>query len=170
MLERVATDRTAKQDREDAREWVSRLIASIPQDAGVSYSAMARSLTINHQRVSKMADVNYPTVNVTVADVVCLPPVARVVIVRALAELCGCTLVANPDMDSPNEDLRMIADAHRETAETIALALASCADGRVSVDEAVAIKREAKQGMAALARIYEWAKRTIDSRGTVLAR
>jgi hypothetical protein len=169
MLERVATDRTVRHDREDARAQVSRLVASIPQ-VGVSYTAMAQCLGINHQRVSKMADVNYPTVNMTIADAVCLPPLARIVVARALAKLCGCTLVADIDVDTADADMRAIADAHRESAEAISAAMMAIADGKATADEARAVEREVEQAIVSLYRMLSVARQWVASRGKVFAR
>ncbi|MBK8173158.1 MAG: hypothetical protein IPK60_22885 [Sandaracinaceae bacterium] len=142
MLERVATNQTIKQVREGARVIASRIVASIPSLAGVSYTAIGESLGINHQRASKMADPQYASVNITVADVLCIPPLARAVVVRALAHESGGEFIPWPDTNETNRDLRLIASLQRESSEVVATLLDACANGHVSVSEAAAIRKE----------------------------
>lgn len=167
MLSNQHTDRTVKDDREHARVMASRLVSSC-SGVGVSLEAIANSLGVSRSRVQKFADPLSHNANVSFADIVCMPPLARLVFAQALAESCGCALTTLPaEVETVNE-LQLVAEAQKETSDVVSVALKSFADGHASVQDATLLEHEATEGINVLLRVVRFARDVIAQRGRVL--
>ena len=168
MLSSPRSDHTVTSNRVDARTRVSRILGRSMRDAGISASTVAHSIGVSPRRVCCLADPANAQINLTVADLVCMPFIVRVPVAQFVAKSIGCVLVAAPENDGKDIDLRAIADLQRETAEAVTRTLNAFADGNLDADEALALEREAIEAQRELGRVIVACRDAVVNRGRAL--
>lgn len=99
-------------------------------------------------------------------EILGLPPVALRVIVEALADQIGCTVVENAKGSDTECDYRSLADTAKACGDTVSAFSSALADRHIDPKEAESIVFEAKRAIGCLHQIVERAKHAFVQRGS----
>lgn len=146
-----AAGTTARVRREQRRAALSRSLRDALDAAGCSHTEAGALVGVDRSTVDRWADA-HDVLSISVADLAALPlSVRRALVGEVTPELA---LVELPSVGADlGCDLAHATEAHRESAEAVAVALAAVADGHVSADEGARLVAECDQAISALLRL-----------------
>ncbi|MEM9067148.1 MAG: phage regulatory CII family protein [Myxococcota bacterium] len=152
--------RSPEEDRAARKREASRLFARAMHEADASTEVVAAQLGVKARHLRRYWDPDRPEM-VPLADVLGLPPAVRRVILEALADIDGFTLVEAPPSSEVIGTLARIADMARETGEALVTSASAVSDGYVDAREARDIIKECRDARAAIAAVEETAHQVV---------
>ena len=139
--------RTAREEHESAKVYSARMMGRGLSDVELSVAAAARHIGITTQLLAQKLDPENGNKIPSLADWMCLPPLAKRRVFELMAESINAAVVDVPADDASVSDLQLAADAQREHSEAACAFGGAVADGKFSTDDADKLERQSLESV-----------------------